>query len=239
MNETTPMPTAMLLPVGDLLSKVWERFRAQWQLWVMIVLPVAIAQLITGYLAMTLAPDNPAPEAAQATGTLALVGVLGFISAIVGLYAYVALLIAVSKNITTVQGAYREALRFILSYIFITILTALAVVGGLILLIIPGIMFMVWFSFAPYVLINEEKRGTEALSRSRELVRGRFWQVAVRLLLLVAIMVPFSLLNVIPIFGPLVGLLIGYPLAAIYMYHLYMNLRENMSVPGAPSATPA
>lgn len=214
--------------MGDLLSKAWERYTANWQLWVTIVLPVAIAQLITGYVALTLAPGKPAsPEITQATETMVALGILGLVNALLGVFAYVALLVAISKNIAAFQEAYREALRFVLSYIFIALLTALAVFGGFILLVIPGIIFMVWFSFAPYVLINEEKRGTEALSRSRELVRGRFWQVALRLLVIGAILVLLSLLNVIvPVLGSLVGLLIGYPLGAIYMYHLYMSLRQ-------------
>ncbi len=51
-------------------------------------------------------------------------------------------------------------------------------------MIIPGIIFSVWLTFAGFVLIQEGKRGMNALSRSRHLVKEYWWGVFGRLLLL-------------------------------------------------------
>jgi hypothetical protein len=47
----------------------------------------------------------------------------------------------------------------------------LAIAGGLILLIIPGILFALWFSLSMHVVVIEGTSGTTALGRSRRLVR--------------------------------------------------------------------
>lgn len=55
----------------------------------------------------------------------------------------------------------------------VTALNALIVLGGLILLIIPGVIFMYWFILAPYIYIDQNVSPFEALKRSREFMRGQ------------------------------------------------------------------
>jgi hypothetical protein len=49
---------------------------------------------------------------------------------------------------------------------------------GLILLLVPGLAFLVWFCLAAPVAEIEHRGVAGAMRRSRELVRGRFWTVA-------------------------------------------------------------
>jgi len=61
----------------------------------------------------------------------------------------------------------------------------LVTIIGLILLIIPGIIFAIWYAFAVYINIIETKdnKGWDALKRSKELVAGRwgatFWRIMI------------------------------------------------------------
>jgi hypothetical protein len=55
------------------------------------------------------------------------------------------------------------------------VLTGLAVLGGFILLIVPGIIFGVWFSLAAYAVVAEDLGVIAAMKRSRQLVKNRFW----------------------------------------------------------------
>ena len=65
----------------------------------------------------------------------------------------------------------------------VTILTALAVLGGMILLIIPGIIFMLWFAFS-YASVTIDNTGVmESLHKSKALVDGRWWNVFWRLVI--------------------------------------------------------
>lgn len=62
------------------------------------------------------------------------------------------------------------------------ILASLAIFGGLLLFIIPGLVFAIWFSFTTPIVVIENLSGPAALSRSKQLVKGRFWS-AVKYLL--------------------------------------------------------
>jgi len=71
----------------------------------------------------------------------------------------------------TAAEALRRGLTKILPLIWTAILLYLAVMGGLILLIIPGILFALWFSVSQHVVVLENLNGVPALSRSKALVR--------------------------------------------------------------------
>jgi hypothetical protein len=59
----------------------------------------------------------------------------------------------------------------------VSILFAVAVIVGFILIIIPGIYLLVALGLAVPVLMAEDRRGLQALGRSRELVAGEWWHV--------------------------------------------------------------
>ena len=73
------------------------------------------------------------------------------------------------------QESYRFGFKRLGSVILVSVLVGLAVLGGLILLIIPGLIFLVLLSVSVPVLIVENRRGTDAMSRSWNLVKGHFW----------------------------------------------------------------
>jgi len=84
---------------------------------------------------------------------------------------------------TTVGEAIKRAFRVILPLIWTSILLFLAVMGGFILCIIPGIIFSFWFSLAIPVVVIEGVSGFEALKRSKQLMKGNVGTVFVLLLL--------------------------------------------------------
>jgi len=86
-------------------------------------------------------------------------------------------LVYITKEKIKAEEAIKKALKILLSYVWVAFLVGLAVLGGYMLLIVPGIIFAVWFSLAIYILIFEEKKGTKALLRSKQLVQGRWWSV--------------------------------------------------------------
>jgi hypothetical protein len=73
------------------------------------------------------------------------------------------------------EESYRFGFKRLGSVILVSLLVGLAVLGGLILLIIPGLIFGVLLCVSVPVLIVENRRGGAALSRSWNLVKGHFW----------------------------------------------------------------
>lgn len=52
---------------------------------------------------------------------------------------------------------------------------------GFVLFVIPGIIFLVWFSFSNFVFIEKQVGVKEAMLKSKELVKGKFWKILGRL----------------------------------------------------------
>lgn len=66
-----------------------------------------------------------------------------------------------------------------LRLIAVDLLIAVGAAVGVILLIVPGLLFLAYFSIAPAVIEIEDRRIGDALRRSAKLVRGRVWPVFV------------------------------------------------------------
>jgi hypothetical protein len=84
-------------------------------------------------------------------------------------------------------AVYRQALPLVGPFSFILMLQALATLVGFVLLIIPGLLAYVWLYFSQYALIFDSLRSWPALLHSRDVMRGRFWKVAARILVFLAV----------------------------------------------------
>jgi hypothetical protein len=85
-----------------------------------------------------------------------------------------------------IEASYRWGLRRFGSVLLLALLVGLAVAVGFILLIIPGIIFLVFLSVTIPALVVENLRGTDAMKRSWNLVSGNFWH-ALAVILVAAI----------------------------------------------------
>lgn len=133
---------------------------------------------------------------------------------------------------------FQETRGFFWPYIGLVILTSVLVLLWALLLIIPGIIYSVLYSFACYAFFFEDKRGMAAIRRSVQLATGYFWPVFGRFLFIGVIVWIFSMLISIPLsmtdtnslFNSLwsgvvqvISFLIG-PIVLIYTYNIYKEL---------------
>lgn len=90
-----------------------------------------------------------------------------------------------NKEKFNINELYHLAFQKIPSYLWVSFLSGLVIALGIFLFIIPFFIFAVWFAFAPYinVLENKNNKGWDALKNSKELVKGRwgktFWRLLV------------------------------------------------------------
>jgi flagellar biosynthesis protein FliQ len=114
--------------------------------------------------------------------------------------------------------------------LIVSILQAVAIVGGFLLLIIPGIIFLVWYAFAQFNLILDNTRGVQSLSQSRQLVKGRFLEVFWKLLsgpLIITLL--YS--SVLAILITIIGLATGVEIDPLFGQEapLWVNLLETIT----------
>ncbi|MGO9602378.1 MAG: hypothetical protein ACLQAT_03055 [Candidatus Binataceae bacterium] len=77
---------------------------------------------------------------------------------------------------------YRRAIPLVPAFALIVLLQLLATIVGIALLVVPGLLVYVWLYFSRYALVFEDRHSWHALLFSRDLMRGRFFKVATRVL---------------------------------------------------------
>ena len=132
------------------------------------------------------------------------------------------------------QESYRFGFRRLGSVILVSVLVGLAVIGGLILLVIPGLIFLFFLSVSVPVLIVENRRGTDAMGRSWNLVKGHFWHVVG--VLVVAGLITGVISSIIGAIGgnvwvvrwifSAIGAIITAPFTSLVSVLLYLDLRS-------------
>jgi hypothetical protein len=132
------------------------------------------------------------------------------------------------------QESYRFGFKRLGSVILVSLLVGLAVAAGLILLVIPGLIFLIFLSVSVPVLIVENRRGRAALSRSWNLVKGHFWH-AVGVIIVAGIITGIVGGIIGSIGGDVwvvrwifssIGTIITAPFTALVSVLLYLDLRS-------------
>jgi hypothetical protein len=166
-----------LIGAGEIIKRSWNLYWGNFQLLIAIA-----AWTLVPAVAMTLL--TLMPESFWAATTILSMAV-GVGTIIVGLWVYIALTEVVIKQYKkekfNTQVIYKSAWSKIIPLLWVSILSGLAVFGGTLLLIIPGIIFAVWFAFSSIINVIEGTRGSAALKESKRLVSGRWWSVFWRL----------------------------------------------------------
>jgi uncharacterized membrane protein len=108
--------------------------------------------------------------------------------------------------------------RQFLIILAISLLSGIIFVGGLILLVIPGIYFIVRLQFANLAFVDRQQGIKKSLSYSWHLVKGRiFWTALLVMLVEIVLVIVGSVFF-------FVGALITYPIAMLLVAHLYRAL---------------
>jgi len=176
--------------------------------------------------------------AASGIGLLILLAILFFVIIFISqAWGQTALLYAIkdSQERIGVMESYRRGWHKIFSYWWVGLLAGFITLGGFLLLIVPGIIFAIWFSLAVFILIAEDLKGMNALLKSKEYVKGKwggvFWRFffigAISLIISLVPVLIFSLLK-IPFGSEISRFVIGLfltPLVMTYSFLVYSNLK--------------
>ena len=177
--------------LGQILSQAFDIYRANAAKLLTIVAVVVVPLSLIGaiFTGVIFEPEVDVRSGQVVVGVEDLgrsfVGYL-FVGAIGGLIAILiaaalqaatarAAALAVIGDPVDVQTSYRYGFRRLGSVILISLLVGVIVAVGFLLLIVPGIIFLVFLSVSIPALIVENRRGTDALGRSWNLVQGEFW----------------------------------------------------------------
>lgn len=191
------MQAAQLRPlsVGEILDVAikiyWRNAGTLFRLVLIVVAPVqALSALIFASSApspafVTPTPNfQPTPEDVRVASDqlwtfVAGTGVVFILGLVAGTLATAASYKAVTDAYLGEKPDWRTSLRFAFRrfgpVLWVTTLSTLAAIVGFIACFFPGVWLWVSFAIAVPALLTEHVRGTRALSRSYNLIKGRWW----------------------------------------------------------------
>lgn len=217
--------------IKQALGYGWETFKKRPWFLVGATLVIFLAYFAVGFVtgaldaALTSDPENPSGVGSIADwllGTLISMGVVAFF------------LQAHDDPERVELGALWHPHPYWV-YLAATLLVGLAILLGLVLLIVPGIIFGLMFMFTSFIVIDRNLGPIDAMKESKRITSGHKWSLLGFVLLL-------ALINLVGAIALGVGLLVTVPVTSLAFANAYRALSAKAGAkPSVPDAalTPA
>lgn len=207
--------------IGDLFTRTWEIYKERIgtliALYLLTALFFALALgLFLGIgllLSGLLGGSKPVIAAGAITGALA--------GMIVMTWGIAATVYAVVDRDLGIKDSLGRAWEKVGAFIWFFSLYGFILTGAFLLFFIPGIIFLVWFSFGQFIFAAEDEKGMHALLKSKEYVRGQWFEVFGRLFVIWGVS---AVAGMVPLLGPLLSLAFA-PFMTIFTFLIYRDLR--------------
>ncbi len=195
LNLGNPPSTNLMNQPSVLLKQAWEIYKVNYKKLIEVSLFPLLAAIPIMVLLLVFKVLNPTN-----TAIIVLFGVLGAAAVVFFIYLAVSAqagFLQMIKNLNLgVMEAINEGRKLFWSYFGLSLLIMVLVLLWAILLIIPGIIFGVYYSFGIYVLVFEGLTGMAAIRRSKQLVKNNWWGVVGRFFFIgLIVSVPLMILN--------------------------------------------
>jgi hypothetical protein len=223
-----------------------------WALFPLMYLSISFFMLIGVFLSIIGVQTN-FPEEYPADPSMIPAFSVGIAACLfVFLYAQTAFIFALSNAELGLHDALTKAWKRFGSYLVLIVLIVASVGGGAMMLLLPGVIAGILFSFAPFVLAGENVGPIAALTRSVRYVAGSWLQVLLRLAP-VAIVVIFTWFffayiggvillaakNEITFIFIISGLLsVPVTIITVFVFTIYDDLRTAGGLAPSPAAAP-
>lgn len=236
------MKPKKLMKISELFSLSWKIYDNKfWSLMGLIVFPGLF--FLIYFLFSTIVIDF-LPEGAVLTSPAIIIYSILFSAVIVFFYILIilsqlALALVVKENPTkfSIFTMLKRAAEYFSSYLWLIFLGSLLVALWAILFIIPGIIFMIYYSFSIWVFLDLGLKGKAALNKSKELVKSYWWSVFGKLMIpliifIIIISIPTFFMEpesfIMDVYDIIANIFIIaiMPFVASYLFNIYKNLKE-------------
>jgi hypothetical protein len=220
--------------VGDLFRSSWEIYRRRIftliSLYILSVLFFAVSfGIFFGIVYLFAMVFEVSKAAIIVTGVVtgAVAGLITFF------WGFTSFIFAIIDESIGVKDALGRGWYRIKPFIWLFSLSGFIITGGFLLFLIPGVIFLVWFAFGQFILASDDERGMNALLKSKEYVRGQWFDVFLRLFVVWLVSVG---IGIVPIIGPILSILY-MPFMMIFTYLVYIDLRALKGDVACPTST--
>jgi len=164
--------------IREILFESWRLFKENFQLVLIVTLIVYIPiNIILSFIPTeTLFEQNGLLQ-----GFTDYIRIVQILEELIGIIATMAIAFIIKSkldgNIINYKMALKKSFSRWAPAIWTNILLGLLLLGLFLLLIIPGIIYAVYWMFTLYAVVLYDKSGKDALNYSKNVVKGRWWKV--------------------------------------------------------------
>lgn len=108
-------------------------------------------------------------------------------------------------------------LKLFFSYLLVSIVYTFIIIAGLILIIVPGIIWGIQFQFCTFLVVDKGMNPAEALKKSSSITKGAKWDLFVFGLLML-------LINLVGMLALFIGLFVTIPITMLALTFVYRKL---------------
>jgi hypothetical protein len=164
------------LKLGELMGQGWEIYKANFKLFLGIIAIIYIPINLILNLLM------PAGEIQTFQSVRLYANLVQILDLVLGIVATMAIAYAVhqiikKKKTPKLWESLKNSLLVWDKGILTSILAGLIIIGLLLLFIVPGVIYSVYYTFFLYLIIIKKLKYKKALDYSKSLVKGRWWRV--------------------------------------------------------------
>lgn len=196
---------------GSMIRFGWETFKKRVWFFVAITLIIGVINALASGITSTFGQQG----VGQVAGSI-----VGFLLGTLISMGIVAFFLKAHDAPEAAEGVALWHPQAYLKFLAARLLIGAAVVVGILLLIIPGVIFGLMFMFAPYLVIDKGLGPIEAMKQSKLITSGHKWQ-------LLGLCVLLGLINILGAICLLVGLLVTVPVTSLAIVHAYRTLSSH------------
>jgi uncharacterized membrane protein len=207
----------------EALQYGWNTTMSHFKFLVGVTFVVLGTSWIFGFLADSFEDTAPILEA-----------LVVFVANIISMIFNLSLLTIALRFVDGRERAFSDLIpdyRLFFKYLGATIVYLLIIIGGLILFVVPGIVWSVKFGLFPYVIVDEGAQPIRALKQSAVLTKGTKWQLFLFYILL-------GLVNMLGMMAFGVGLLVTVPTTFLAFAFVYRKLHNKLEPVAATETHP-
>jgi uncharacterized membrane protein len=224
MSETT-VPS---FSIDQVIKQAWEILKQKWAFLVGLFAVVggvgAGVTLVENVVSMTVQAAVKSNDSASLLTIFPLL--VSLVAQLIIIMMHIGLMKVAIKVVRGETAEIKELFsgkKYLIQYILASAVTSLITMFGLLLLIVPGVIWSLKYMFTTLVVVDEGLGFADAMAKSALMTQGIKW----KLLGFSLAMAGLNFLGCLPLF---LGLIITLPLTWLATYVLYTKLKEQTAV---------
>jgi len=197
-----------MFSIKESIKYGWEKTKENMELIFLITLFILIIESLTGSF-----------NGQEKNLYIQIIGLVSTILMVILKIGYNKILLKIYDGEKTKFGEIFDEYKTFWRYLGVSLLYPLTILAGLFLLIVPGVIWAVRFSFSPIIVVDTKLGPITAMKESYAISKGSYWQLFLFWLVI-------AIINFVGLIFFGIGLLLTIPISTIAYIKIYRELSQ-------------